>query len=88
MIKQGHNIFKRYIAVFTCLFLRALDLEMFNSLDTLLFLIAFHHFFARRGKPSVLFNNNGTNFVGAERERKDAFGIKVCCSRRSCLDNK
>ena len=72
MIKQGRNILKRYIAVFTCLASRAVHLEVSNSLDTSSFLMAFHRFAARRGRPSVIFSDNGTNFVGAERELKDA----------------
>ena len=72
MIKQGRNILKRYIAVFTCLASRAVHLEVSNSLDTSSFLMTFHRFAARRGRPSVIFSDNGTNFVGAERELKDA----------------
>ena len=71
-IQQERNILKRYIAVFTCLASRAVHLEVSNSLDTSSFLMAFHRFAARRGRPSVIFSDNGTNFVGAERELKDA----------------
>ena len=34
--------------------------------------MAFYRFAARRSKPSVIFSDNDTNFVGAERELKDA----------------
>ena len=72
MIKRGRNILKRYIAVFTCLASHAVHLEVSNSLDTSSFLISFHRFAARRGRPSVICSDNGTNFVGAERELKNA----------------
>jgi len=42
------------------------------SLDD--FLSAFTRFISVRGKPSVVYSDNGTNFVAAARELKDAVG--------------
>jgi hypothetical protein len=43
-------------------------LEIAYSLDTPSFLKAFSRKVARRGKPEIVVSDNGTNFVGADRE--------------------
>ena len=35
------------------------------------FLTAFHRFTARRSKPAIVYSDNGSNFVAAERELRD-----------------
>lgn len=46
-------------------------LEVVSDLSTDAFLNAFKRFISRRGKPSDVFLDNGTNFVGANRELED-----------------
>ena len=46
-------------------------LELLSSLSTINFLEALRRFIARRGIPSVIFTDNGTNFVGAESDLKE-----------------
>ncbi|GBM36320.1 hypothetical protein AVEN_163254-1 [Araneus ventricosus] len=56
---------KAWICVFTCAVYRCVHLELVTSLTTDTFLQSFHRFVARRGKPSIIYTDNGTNFVGA-----------------------
>ncbi|XP_035222372.1 uncharacterized protein LOC118195225 [Stegodyphus dumicola] len=56
---------KAWIALFTCAMYRAVHLELVTSMSTETFLLAFHCFVARRGKPSVVYSDSGTNFKGA-----------------------
>lgn len=61
---------KRYLCLFTCSATRAVRFELAYSLSTADFLKAFQfsRMVATRGKPEDVTSDNGTNFVGAERE--------------------
>ena len=56
---------KAWICLFTCAVYRAIHLELVTSLSTEVFMGAFRRFIARRGRPSIVFSDNGTNFTGA-----------------------
>lgn len=62
---------KRYLCLFTCSATRAVHLEMSYLLSTTDFLNAFSRMVATRGKPEEVTSDNGTNFVGAERELRE-----------------
>ena len=62
---------KRYLYLFTCSATRAVHLEMACSLSTTDFLNAFSRMVATRGRPEEVTSDNGTNFVGAERELRE-----------------
>jgi len=60
--------YKTYIAVFVCLGVKAVHLELVTDLSTEAFLAAFERFAARRGLPTDIYSDCGTNFVGANRQ--------------------
>ncbi|XP_008178160.1 uncharacterized protein LOC103307707 [Acyrthosiphon pisum] len=60
--------YKVYVAVFVCFAVKACHLEVVTELSTAAFLAAFDRFVARRGLPSDIFSDCGTNFVGADRQ--------------------
>ena len=71
LVKEGRLTVKRYGCLFTCLVTRAVHLEIAHSLETDSFIMALRRMMARRGKPRNIYSDNGTNFVGAERELKE-----------------
>lgn len=64
---------KSYIAVFICLATRAIHLELVTDYSTSAFLNAYLRFCARRGLPKSMHSDNGTTFVGADKELKQAY---------------
>ena len=72
MVKRGRSLVKRYGVLFTCLSIRAVHIEIAHSLDTCSFINALRRFAARRGQPQEIRSDNGSNFVGGQKELKEA----------------
>ena len=70
-VTNGRKSEKRYGVIFTCLSSRAIHLEMAHSLDTSSCINALRRFIARRGQVKIMRSDNGTNFIGAEKELKE-----------------
>ena len=68
----GRRREKRYGVLFTCLNVRAVHLEIAASLTTDSMIMALRRMMARRGKPKRIYSDNGTNFIGAKRELREA----------------
>ncbi|XP_029164752.1 uncharacterized protein LOC114935963 [Nylanderia fulva] len=64
---------KAYIAIFVCMATRAVHLELVEGYATPAFLGAYSRFVARRGLPTAVYSDNGTTFVGADRDLTLAF---------------
>jgi len=67
---------KCYIVLFTCLRVRAIHLELVESLESKEFISAFHRFVARRGIPSCLFTDNAKTFKGSETDIINEFRLR------------
>ena len=57
---------KSYIALFICFTTRAIHLELVSDLTVEGFIAALKRFIGRRGRPSDIFSDNGSNFVGTK----------------------
>jgi hypothetical protein len=68
---------KVYIAIFTCATYRAVHLELCSSLTTEVFIAALRRFVARRGRPSIIYSDNGLNFVGCSNALKNVDWVKI-----------
>ena len=59
----------------------AVHKEIAHSLETDAYIMAIQRMVSRRGRPAHLWSDNGTNFVGAEREIQEALkrlnGVKI-----------
>lgn len=71
-VKRGRSTIKKYGVMFTCLTLRAVHIEVADSLDTDSCINAIRRFVCRRGQVTIMRSDNGTNFVAAERELREA----------------
>ena len=70
--RSNQAISKQHGAIFTCLASCVFHIELAGDLSTDSFTLALRRFTARRGNPKTITSDNGTNFVGAQRELSDA----------------
>ncbi len=74
-IADGHvrkpTIVKAYIGIFVSLSVKAVHLELVTDLTSDAFIACLRRFIARRGLPTLIWSDNGTNFVGASRQLKE-----------------
>ncbi|GFX25680.1 integrase catalytic domain-containing protein [Trichonephila clavipes] len=68
---------KVWIVLYTCAIYHALHLELVSSLLTDAFLLSFRRFVARRGRPRIIYSDNGSNFRGAYNKVIDIYWNKV-----------
>lgn len=70
---QRNNPQKAWIAVFVCMRYKAVHLELVGTLETKSFIAALTRFVnLRAGCVKHMYSDNGTNFVGAARELREA----------------
>ncbi|XP_050599064.1 uncharacterized protein LOC126926771 [Bombus affinis] len=62
---------KVYVAIFVCLAVKAVHLELVTDLTSEAFIAALRRFIARRGFCVTIYSDNGTNFVGANNELRE-----------------
>lgn len=56
---------KSYLALYACSLTRGVYLELLHTLETAEFLRCLKRFVARRGRPKVIYSDNGSTFKGA-----------------------
>ena len=67
------TIVKAYVCVFVSLSVKAVHLESVTDLTTDAFVATLRRFTSRRGKPSLIWSDHGTNFVGAAHELNELY---------------
>ncbi|KAH8339623.1 hypothetical protein KR067_011866 [Drosophila pandora] len=67
LVNVGRRKEKRWVALFTCLTLRAVHFEIAYSLDTSSCIMCLSNFMALRGTPKEIFSDNGTNFRATKK---------------------
>nr|CAI5866960.1 unnamed protein product [Callosobruchus analis] len=60
---RGASVVKGYVALSVCFVSKAVHLELVTGLSKDAFILALRRFIARRGKPKLIFSDNGTNFI-------------------------
>lgn len=72
---RGSRLLKSYVCLFICFSSKAVHLEIVSDLSSDAFLLALKRFIGRRGKPSKLYSDCGSNFVGANKELKELYKL-------------
>ena len=75
LVSRGRTQEKRYGLIFTCMTSRAMHIEIAFSLNTDAFINALRRFIARRNTPKTMRSDNGTNFVGSNKELKESIEV-------------
>ena len=87
LIKSGYVrrpiITKAYMCVFVGFAIKAVHLKPVSELTSTAIIATLRRFIARHGKPSVMWSDHGTNFVGAARELKE---LHDSCNRQGAKD--
>ncbi|KAI5734956.1 hypothetical protein M8J77_012447 [Diaphorina citri] len=63
--RRNSPLSKCYFAIFVCMSTKCIHLELVSELSTAAFLACLDRFVGRRGIPTCIFSDNGTNFRGA-----------------------
>ena len=59
---ENKQVVKAYLVTYACSLTRGVHLELLSSLETKVFLRRFKKFIIQRGRPSVLYSDNGLIF--------------------------
>jgi hypothetical protein len=70
--KKGRRVCKRYGLLFTCFSSRAIHIEMLEDMSTDSFINGLRCFIAIRGAVRQIKSDQGSNFLGAKNELKEA----------------
>ncbi|XP_060878449.1 uncharacterized protein LOC132950867 [Metopolophium dirhodum] len=65
--KNSRSI-KCYLAIFVCMVVKAVHIEVVSDLSTPSFLASLHRFVTRRGTPTDIYTDCGSNFKGADQQ--------------------
>ncbi|GFT53852.1 integrase catalytic domain-containing protein [Trichonephila clavipes] len=64
------SLYKTSVSIFVCFVTKAVHFELVSDLTTQAFIASLKKFIARRGRPSLIFPDNGKTFIGSNAEHK------------------
>ena len=67
-VKEGRRYVKRYGVIFTCLYSRAVHVELCDDLSSDAFINCLRTFISLRGAVRAIYCDHGTNLVGGNNE--------------------
>ncbi|XP_024869083.1 uncharacterized protein LOC112452877 [Temnothorax curvispinosus] len=71
--RRNARICKAYISIFVCFATKAVHIELVSDLTSDAFLATLRRFISRRGRPVNIYSDNGTTFVGANKQIKELY---------------
>ncbi|GFV87390.1 integrase catalytic domain-containing protein [Trichonephila clavipes] len=73
--QRKSSLYKTYVSIFVCFV--TVHFELVSDLTTQVFIASLKRFIARRGRPSLIFSDNGKTFIGANVELKRLYKIVI-----------
>ncbi|KMQ91270.1 hypothetical protein RF55_8889 [Lasius niger] len=73
--RRNAKMHKAYISIFMCFSTKAVHIKIVSDLTSQAFVASFKRFISRRGKPVCMYSDNGTTFVGAQKQLKEFFEL-------------
>ncbi|GFV68112.1 integrase catalytic domain-containing protein [Trichonephila clavipes] len=75
--QRKSSLYKIYVSIFVCFVTKAVHFELVSDLTTETFIASLKRFIARRGRPSLIFSDNGKTFIGANAELKRLYKLVI-----------
>ncbi|GFS54320.1 integrase catalytic domain-containing protein [Trichonephila clavipes] len=75
--QRKSSLYKIYVSIFVCFVTKAVHFELVSDLTTQTFIASLKRFIARRGRPSLIFSDNGKTFIGANVELKRLYKLVI-----------
>ncbi|GFS51332.1 integrase catalytic domain-containing protein [Trichonephila clavipes] len=75
--QRKSSLYKTYVSIFVCFVTKAVHFELVSDLTTQAFIASLKRFIARRGRPSLIFSDNGKTFIGANAELKRLYKLVI-----------
>ncbi|XP_044735414.1 uncharacterized protein LOC123297721 [Chrysoperla carnea] len=83
---RNRTTIKVYGCVFICMATKAVHIEIASDLTSDGFLGAFGRFIGRRGIPSNVYSDNGTNFIGANNQLRELYNLFTSQSHQDLVN--
>ena len=74
-VKHVRRTEKQYGVLFTCITTRAIHIEIAHSLEADAYIMSMRRMIASLGVPAHIWSDNERNFIGAEKEFRDAIQV-------------
>ncbi|GFX07513.1 integrase catalytic domain-containing protein [Trichonephila clavipes] len=75
--QRKSSLYKIYVSIFVCFVTKAVHFELVSDLTTQTFIASLKRCIARRGRPSLIFSDNGKTFIGANAELKRLYKLVI-----------
>ncbi|GFX47909.1 integrase catalytic domain-containing protein [Trichonephila clavipes] len=75
--QRKSSLYKIYVSIFVCFVTKAVHFELVSDLTTQTFIASLKRFIARRGRPSLIFSDNGKTFIGSNAELKRLYKLVI-----------
>ncbi|GFV50343.1 hypothetical protein TNCV_1068551 [Trichonephila clavipes] len=75
--QRKNSLYKPYVSIFVCFVTKDVHFELVSDLTTQVFIASLKRFIARRGRPFLIFSDNGRAFIGTNAELKRLYKLMI-----------